>query len=116
MARKKPAAGARYSPQSPCSLAPRPTQPDGNCSFELRETYQNAQCQQMVVRCNFVEDSAQGPVRMPNAKDGAEPQDSTDDKPKMTALNSLRRQPAVVNRTYVHLLDPDTLRPALRGS
>ena len=52
---------------------------------------------------------------MPNAKDGAEPQDSTDDKPEMTALNSLRRQPVVVNRTYVHLLAPDTLRPALHG-
>ncbi|OGX90255.1 hypothetical protein [Hymenobacter coccineus] len=83
--------------------------------FELHETYQDAQGQQMAARYDLVEDSAEGPLCTPETEDGAEPKDSTAAEPELPALDSPRRQPAVVNRTYVHLLGPDTLRPALRG-
>ncbi|QKG56595.1 hypothetical protein GKZ68_08110 [Hymenobacter sp. BRD128] len=67
--------------------------------FVLREEYQDARHHQLAVRYEILTEGAEGPL--PQPKDGA-------------AANSNYSATATLERGYLHLLGPDTLRPALR--
>jgi hypothetical protein len=67
--------------------------------FVLREAYQDARHRQLAVRYEILTEDAEGPLPEPEAR---------------LADGSAEAELATLTRSYLHLLGPDTLRPALR--
>jgi hypothetical protein len=67
--------------------------------FVLREEYQDARHHQLAVRYEILTEDAEGPLPQPESR---------------LADRSADAEVATLERSYLHLLGPDTLRPALR--
>jgi len=67
--------------------------------FALREEYQDARHRQMAVRYEVLTENDEGPLPEPETR---------------LADGSAQAEVATLARSYLHLLGPDTLRPALR--
>ena len=67
--------------------------------FVLREDYQDARHGQLAVRYEILTEDAEGPLPQPESR---------------LADRSADAELATLERSYLHLLGPDTLRPALR--
>ena len=136
-------AGASYQPRQPLELDEsdarkvtgtwRATQPAGpllagtwtsptgqQMPFALRETYQDAQGRQLAVRYEIVEETTFGPMCQPDREDAtdgapADEADSAAADEEPSEYEQQQRRPSELYRDYLHLLGPDTLRPALRA-
>jgi len=97
------------------------TSPTGQqLPFALRETYQDAQGRQLAVRYEIVEETTFGPMCQPDREDAADgaPADEADSAAadeEPSEYEQQQRRPSELYRDYLHLLGPDTLRPALRA-
>jgi len=97
------------------------TSPTGQqLPFELREAYQDAQGRQLAVRYEVLRETTFGPMCLPAGDDAADgtPADEADSAAadeELTSYEQQQRRPSELHRDYLHLLGPDTLRPALRA-
>lgn len=89
------------------------TSPSGQqLPFELRETYQDAQGHQLAVRYEVLREATLGPVCQPGRDEADE---ETDSAAAEELSDDEQRHPSELHRDILHLLGPDTLRPALRA-
>jgi hypothetical protein len=87
------------------------TSPSGKqLPFELREAYQDAQGRQLAVRYEVLHEATYGPVCHPEGEEA----DSTDQE-ELSEYEQSQRRPSELYRDALHLLGPDTMRPALRA-
>jgi len=87
------------------------TSPSGKqLPFELGEAYQDAQRLQLAVRYEVMHEATYGPVCHPEGEEA----DSTDQE-ELSEYEQNQRHPSELSRDALHLLGPDTLRPALQA-